>query len=36
MFNADADKKIIEDAISFYFMDADAPWEKFVVHGCNG
>ena len=24
-FNADADKKIIEDAISFYFMDADAP-----------
>ena len=24
-FNEDADKKIIEDAISFYFMDADAP-----------
>lgn len=24
-FNSDADKKIIEDAISFYFMDADAP-----------
>ncbi|WP_293738943.1 hypothetical protein [uncultured Parabacteroides sp.] len=24
-FNADADKKIIEDAIIFYFMDADAP-----------
>lgn len=24
-FNVDADKKIIEDAISFYFMDADAP-----------
>lgn len=33
-FGADADKKIIEDAVNFYFMDSDAPDGKVWLYMC--